>query len=123
MAALLGSIIIVAFVILTYRIIVYPVLLSPLAKIPSAHWSAPLSRLWILHTRFHHRENRTLLEAHKRLGPVIRVGPSELSIDDIDLVRTVYGGGFEKTDWYSVFDNYGYVRRGGAVLQSVLALP
>ncbi|SPQ26839.1 322ad217-00c0-4be7-8269-79ef246af42e [Thermothielavioides terrestris] len=95
------------FVFLSYRYLVYPALLSPLSRVPSAHWSAPFSRLWILWIRFARRENRTLLSAHRRLGPVVRVGPYELSINDTDSVRTVYQGGFEKPAWYSVFDNYG----------------
>ncbi len=94
---------------LIYRFLIYPMLISPLAGIPNAHWSSSISPVWILCTRFRHRENRVLLEAHRRLGPIIRVGPNELSIDDVDLVRTVYGGGFDKTEWYSVFDNYGSV--------------
>jgi hypothetical protein len=92
-----------------FHIIIVPVFISPLAKIPNAHWSAPISSLWILYTRFKRGENRTLRAAHKRLGPIIRVGPSELSIDDIEMVRTVYGGGYDKPQWYSVFDNYGCV--------------
>ncbi|KAL1841867.1 hypothetical protein VTJ49DRAFT_6466 [Mycothermus thermophilus] len=31
----------------------------------------------------------------------------ELSVSDLDAVRTVYQGGFDKPVWYSVFDNYG----------------
>jgi hypothetical protein len=94
-------------VLVVYRYVVYPVLLSPLARIPKAHWSSAISPVWILYIRFTHRENRTLWEAHRRLGPVIRVGPNDLSINDIDGVRTVYQGGFEKPAWYSIFDNYG----------------
>ncbi|KAL2135097.1 hypothetical protein VTI74DRAFT_9807 [Chaetomium olivicolor] len=95
------------FLFLAYHYIVYPALFSPLARIPNAHWSAPFSRLWILWIRFVHRENRTLFVAHRKLGPVVRVGPNELSINDPDSVRAVYQGGFEKPVWYSVFDNYG----------------
>jgi hypothetical protein len=95
-------------VFLFFQYIIRPAFFSPLSQIPNAHWSAPFSRLWILWIRFVHRENRTLHHAHRRLGPVIRVGPNELSINDLDSVRTVYQGGFEKPVWYSVFDNYGY---------------
>jgi hypothetical protein len=45
---------------------------------------------------------------HRQLGPVIRLGPNELSINDVEGLRLVYGGGFEKGKWYSIFDNYGY---------------
>lgn len=92
---------------LVNRLIIAPVFLSPLAKIPNAHWSASFSSLWILFIRLTNKENRTLLNAHRRLGPVVRVAPGQLSINDFESVRTVYQGGFEKTNWYSVFDNYG----------------
>jgi hypothetical protein len=97
----------IVVIFLTYHFIIHPAFFSPLAKIPNAHWSTPYSRIWILNVRYKNRENRTLHAAHKRLGPVIRLAPYELSIDDVDCVRTVYQGGFDKSSWYSVFDNYG----------------
>lgn len=97
----------IVVILLTYHFILHPSLISPLAKIPNAHWSVPYSRLWALSIRFNNRENRTLRAAHKRLGPVVRVAPNELSINDVDGVRTVYHGGFDKPSWYAVFDNYG----------------
>ncbi len=108
----------VILLLLAYRYIIYPYILSPLAKIPNAHWSAPVSRFWILGIRHGRRENRTLHAAHRRLGPVIRVGPEELSVDDVDGVRTVYQAGFEKPVWYSVFDNYGQVLVLSTALQA-----
>lgn len=91
----------------TYNFIVYPALISPLSRIPNAHWSAPISPLWILYKRFSHAENGAMIEAHQRLGPYIRVAPNEVSVNDLDGVRTIYQGGFEKPIWYAVFDNYG----------------
>lgn len=108
MALLISPVLFVTAVLfLVYKLALHPALLSPLAKIPNAHWSVPFSRLWVLSIRFNHKENRTLQAAHRRLGPVIRVAPNELSVDDTDCLRTVYQGGFEKPSWYSVFDNYG----------------
>lgn len=106
-----GAVAVAIVAVLTCRLLIYPAFFSPLSRIPSAHWSAPFSRAWILWVRFVHRENKTLHNAHRRLGPVIRVAPNELSIDGLENVRTVYQGGFEKPAWYSVFDNYGYGNR------------
>jgi hypothetical protein len=92
-----------------YKFIIYPAVISPLSKIPNAHWSSPYSPLWILWVRFRLTENRVVHSAHLTHGPVVRLGPNEISIGTIDGgVKTVFGGGFEKGDWYSVFDNYGY---------------
>lgn len=100
-----------AFVVLTllaiFKFIIHPTLLSPLSKVPNAHWTASFSPLWILWTRYRCLENKSLHAAHLRLGPVIRVAPNELSVNDIGSLRTVYAGGFEKGEWYSIFDNYG----------------
>jgi hypothetical protein len=90
-----------------HRLVLYPLYRSPLRRVPAAHWSAPFSQLWILLVRKNGRENRTLLEAHQKYGPILRVGPKALSVDGHDAIRTVYVGGFEKDRWYDVFDNYG----------------
>ncbi|KAF4629164.1 hypothetical protein G7Y89_g8983 [Cudoniella acicularis] len=90
-----------------YKFILYPTFISPLSKIPNAHWSASFSPLWILWTRYTNYENRSLHAAHQQHGAVIRVAPNELSINDINGLRIIYAGGFEKGQWYSIFDNYG----------------
>lgn len=94
---------------LIYHFYVYPALISPLSKIPNAHWSVPITSLWILRQRYEKRENYALEKAHKRFGPFVRTGPNEVSVDGLEGIRTVYQGGFEKADWYEIFDNYGYV--------------
>jgi hypothetical protein len=92
---------------LLYRYILYPITLSPLAKIPSAHWSCSVSPTWMLWARFQSRENKTLYEAHQKHGPIVRLGPNEVSINNMEAVKTVYQGGFDKHEWYSVFNNFG----------------
>lgn len=94
---------------LAYHFYIYPAFISPLSRIPNAHWSAPISPLWILLQRFGHHENRTLVTAHQRRGPFVRVAPNEVNVDDVDAVKQIYLGGFEKPEWYGVFDNYGWV--------------
>ncbi|TVY89042.1 putative sterigmatocystin biosynthesis P450 monooxygenase [Lachnellula willkommii] len=94
---------------IAYRFILYPAFLSPLSSIPNAHWTSPFSPLWILWTRYRCFENRSVHAAHLKYGSVIRLAPNELSINDVDGLRTVYAGGFEKGEWYSIFDNYGSV--------------
>jgi unspecific monooxygenase len=89
--------------------ILFPVTLlrSPLNKVPSAHWSCSLSRFWILWTRYKNRELAVLDEKHRQLGPIIRVGPAELSVSCYDSgVRTIYNGGFEKPEYYDFFAYY-----------------
>lgn len=93
---------------LIYKFILYPAFVSPLQQIPNAHWSSSFSSAWILWVRYTNRENREVLAAHLENGPVVRLGPNEISVNIVDGgLRTIYSGGFEKRDWYSIFDNYG----------------
>src|SRR6266487_2519945 len=94
-----------------YKFFIYPACISPLSKIPNAHVTAAISPAWILWNRFRMRGNRTIHEAHKRYGPIVRLAPAEISINCVDGgIRTVYGGGFEKHDWYPRgFGYFGYV--------------
>lgn len=86
---------------------IHPKFISPLSKVPNAHWSTPFCPLWILWLRYRNQENRCVHAAHLKHGPVIRLAPNELSVSDVNELKTVYAGGFEKGKWYSIFDNYG----------------
>ena len=98
----------VLLALIAYRFIIYPVYLSPLAKIPNAHFLSPLTSLWIHWRRFRGQEIQTVDEAFQQKGPVVRLGPNELSVNMIDGgIRTIHGGGFEKTEWYDFFMNHG----------------
>ncbi|KAE8345396.1 hypothetical protein BDV24DRAFT_125960 [Aspergillus arachidicola] len=94
-----------------YKCVVYPVFLSPLSKIPNAHWTVPISPVWMLWKRFRSQNNRTIQAAHERLGPIVRLSPSEISINCVEGgIKTVYTGGFEKHEWYPrVFGSLGTV--------------
>ncbi|KAF7947047.1 uncharacterized protein EAE97_004296 [Botrytis byssoidea] len=84
-------------------------ILSPLSQIPNAHFTTPYLKLWLFWHRANDTEHKVRYAAHKKYGPVIRVAPRELSINCLEGgVKTVYGGGFEKGEWYSMFLNYGH---------------
>ena len=80
--------------------------LHPLNAIPNAHPTAPFSSLWLLSIRYRKRENRTVWESHRRLGPVVRLAPDEVSVCTLQGLRTIYGD-WEKNAWYEAFINYG----------------
>lgn len=86
---------------LIYKYILHPSLLSPLSKIPNAHWSSPFTSFWIDRRRRQWLENRSIHAAHTRLGPVVRLGPNELSFNSLDALKKIYtSGAFEKHEWY-----------------------
>lgn len=92
-----------------YKCVLYPVFFSPLSKIPNAHFTSPFSNIWIQLQRHRSTQNRAIHDAHKSLGPIIRLGATELSVNSLEDIRTVYGDGFDRHEWYSrAFKNYGY---------------
>lgn len=77
-------------------------------KIPSAHWSSRFTPAWILWQRWHGRELQKVTEAHRKLGPLVILGPRDLSVGCYqDGIRTIYGGGFDKPGYYDFFNYYG----------------
>lgn len=82
--------------------------ISPLNAIPNAHFTAPFSRMWLLWIRGTGREFTACRAAHRQLGPVIRIGPQEISINCIkNGVRAVYGGNWDKSSMYDGFTQFG----------------
>jgi hypothetical protein len=80
---------------------IYVAYFSSLSKIPSAHPTSAFSRFWLLFQKWRGYENRARFAAHKRLGPVVRLSPYELSINSIEGVHTVYNNNlFERVKWY-----------------------
>ncbi|KAF2192180.1 cytochrome P450 3A6 [Zopfia rhizophila CBS 207.26] len=102
----LGVAIILAF--LVYHYIIYPTFLSPLSKIPNAHFTCPIHPLWMWWKRRGGREGvHSIFSAHQRKGPVVRLGPNEVSVASLDGLRQIYVGGFGKPKWYAEqFMNY-----------------
>lgn len=93
---------------LLYRYLVVPMLFTPLSKIPNAHFSAPISSLWISSKRRAGTGVRAVYSLHQQKGPIVRLSPGELSVCTPAALRTIYIGGFEKHRWYlDAFANYG----------------
>jgi hypothetical protein len=46
-------------------------------------------------------------DVHKRLGPIVRLDSTELSVNSLDSLKVVYNG-FDRDEFYRrAFDNYG----------------
>lgn len=85
----------------------YSFRLSPLAKIPYAHWTSPFVPCWILWKRYRQEELNAAYQAHQRLGPIVRLGPRDLSVSSYeDGIRPIYGGGFDKPTYFDFFNYY-----------------
>jgi cytochrome P450 len=52
---------------------------------------------------------RSIHQLHQVYGPVVRIGPNEISFNSPSALKTIYGAGsgFERTSFYRMFDVYG----------------
>lgn len=91
----------------------YVALAGPLSGIPAIHWLARWSGYYNLYIKYFYSTRTTHYEAHLRMDknisvrPIIRVGPNEVSIMSTEGIKTVWGAGFERSPWYTVFSNFG----------------
>jgi hypothetical protein len=62
----------------------------PLASIPGP-LLARFSPLWLV---YHSRKgdmHRVMIELHRRYGKLVRIGPNEVSVSDLEAVKKIYG--------------------------------
>jgi hypothetical protein len=93
--------------------IVYEYWTNPLSQIPSVHWSAPWSSCFILWQIYHGNRSHAHYAGHTKIAakilPVIRIAPKEVSLMSSSGIQAVYGRGFDRSTYYRVFRNFGYV--------------
>ena len=78
-------------------------------------WKIPGPRLYSASSvplalkAWHARSVQTIYKLHQKHGPVVRVGPNQISFNSLSALRTIYGAGspYERTDFYRMFDAYG----------------
>ncbi|RAL02994.1 benzoate 4-monooxygenase cytochrome p450 [Aspergillus ibericus CBS 121593] len=71
--------------------LIYTYFLSPLASIPNAGILAPISRLhWEFPTEFQGKLTLELPKLHKKLGPLVRIGPNQVSFYSLEVYKTVH---------------------------------
>ncbi|KAF7543396.1 hypothetical protein G7Z17_g10772 [Cylindrodendrum hubeiense] len=82
---------------------------SPLSKVPGP----VVSNFTSLVLKWHElNANRTLYihYLHQKYGPVVRVGPNEVSFTSAAALKEIYGSGgsgYDKTEFYNLFQVYG----------------
>ncbi|KAI1614357.1 putative benzoate 4-monooxygenase cytochrome P450 [Exophiala viscosa] len=79
-----------------------------LRKIPGP-WSYAATTYRLALDAWQARSVHAILDLHQRYGHVVRIGPKEVSFNSLSALRTIYGAGsgFERTDFYRMFDVYG----------------
>jgi benzoate 4-monooxygenase len=75
-----------------YWLIPYFFANKALRRIP-APFPASFTNLWLLYQVRRQRRYRAVDEAHRRLGPVVRIQPDHVSLADANAIHVVYGHG------------------------------
>ncbi|SCU95292.1 LANO_0E09912g1_1 [Lachancea nothofagi CBS 11611] len=100
-----------------YNYVLYPLLFNKLIrqKVPGP-WLYKLSSVLILNDTRLERRSTKLQQLHAKYGPVVMIGPKEVSLNSQDLMKKVYLRNFPKeyikngirtTGFYSQFSVYG----------------
>ena len=74
---------------------------SPLRNVPGP-FAASFTRLWKLYQMYRGDMEKTNIALHRKYGPVVRIAPNEVSLDDPESVKIIYGHATEfiKAPWY-----------------------
>jgi Cytochrome P450 len=73
-----------------YQFILYPLFLSPLSRVPGPKLAA-LSTLYLNYHWYRETAIPLIEILHEKYGPIVRIGPSELVINDPEQLPPIYG--------------------------------
>ncbi|KAI0403420.1 cytochrome P450 [Xylaria palmicola] len=98
------SLVAVLVALLAYYVYPYLVTYSQIRGIP-APFPAQFTNWWLLYACRRGKRYLIVDEAHKRLGPVVRIQPNHVSIADDEVIPIIYGhgNGFLKAEFYDAF--------------------
>jgi hypothetical protein len=86
----------------------YRAALSPLSKLPGP-WCSLFSDIYLVYKEFTGKRRVYIHELHKTFGPVVRIGPKEVSFTSPKALKEIYqlgGSGYDKTKFYELFMQY-----------------
>ncbi|KAJ5341515.1 Cytochrome P450 [Penicillium brevicompactum] len=81
---------------------------SPLSAVPGP-WYTRFTSLWIKYQEFTANRRESIHKLHKIYGPVVRLGPNEVSFTSLDAIKEIYasgGSGYDKTEYYDLFRQF-----------------
>ena len=88
-------------------VLIYRLFFAPLSKIPGPKLTA-VTQLWVMYHEFKGDRTVQIDELHSRYGPVVRVSPDEVSFNNYEGLREIYGikSTFSKSSFYDLFVYY-----------------
>ncbi|KAF2848455.1 cytochrome P450 [Plenodomus tracheiphilus IPT5] len=108
MASPLLSTALTAFLVLLLHRLFRHIFTSPLASVPGPKLYA-FTKWRLAWDDWKGQRTSSINKLHQIYGPVVRIGPNEVHFCSLSALRTIYGAGsgFERTDFYRMFDAYG----------------
>jgi hypothetical protein len=89
-------------------IVLYRLMRSPLAKLPGP-FHTTLTAAWLKYKEFSGSRRQYIHDLHQRHGPVVRLGPNEVSFASTEAAKEIYtssGSGYDKTEFYNLFKQF-----------------
>ncbi|OAA63354.1 Cytochrome P450 [Niveomyces insectorum RCEF 264] len=98
------ALVVIVAAVLFFYLFPYFMTYKHLRAIP-APFPAQFSDLWLLSTARRGKRYALVDEAHRQLGPVVRIAPNHVSINDDEAIQIVYGhgNGYVKSSFYDAF--------------------
>jgi hypothetical protein len=87
--------------------VLYRLFFAPLSRLPGPRLTA-LTKLWIMYHEFKGGRTALIDELHQRYGPIVRISPDEVSFNNHEALKEIYGikSDFSKSDFYDMFIYY-----------------
>jgi len=88
-------------------VLIHRLFFSPLSKVPGPKLTA-VTQLWLMYHEFKGDRTVQIDKLHSHYGPVVRVSPSEVSFNNQESLREIYGikSTFPKSSFYDLFIYY-----------------
>lgn len=74
---------------LLVSVVFYNYFFHPLARVPGP-WTGAIFPFWTMSSLYRRTLNPDLAELHKRYGPIVRVGPNQLSFATVEAQKMIY---------------------------------
>jgi hypothetical protein len=98
----------ILFICLLVARFLYKSLYSPLAKLPGPFYTR-FTAAWLKYKEYTGNRRTYIHDLHQELGPVVRLGPNEVSFASAEAIKEIYtsgGSGYEKTEFYNLFKQF-----------------
>ncbi|KAE8451562.1 hypothetical protein EG329_003635 [Mollisiaceae sp. DMI_Dod_QoI] len=98
-----------AFILGCFGLCIQRTIFAPLSKLPGP-WHSLITDLYLMYKEFTAQRRTYIHGLHNKFGPVVRLGPNEVSFTSLEALKEIYqsgGSGYDKTEFYTLFRQFG----------------